>query len=319
MHALLSTTRCDWDTSTVVAEITRAALSISLLSVIGSAQRQWAKNPVLLPLLLQLSFHGVVKVCRGGQQPLWAHEQDGKGSAGPIQLREPPGAPLTVILGRGELTRTAIFAGRRTEFSLKTPAVQQMCAVTVTGHRPEGRVSLPGSEVTERPRCSLAAPDVPSAALAAPPLCKRATRAEPRAERPQVATGGTAASPAPKPRAANGPTAACARRGRRAQGRMACCESSGRFGQRAEPGRCGRRFETLRDKFGWRCLWEKCGGVNGAPSRTRGSGASVPRHGAHSRHRPRQGLRLRPEAPLGAVVAPRVKEEQVEPISYHCL
>lgn len=151
MRALLSTTRCDWDTSTVVAEITRAALSISLLSVIGSAQRQWAKNPVLLPLLLQLSFHGVVKVCRGGQQPLWAHEQDGTGSAGPIQLREPPGAPLTVILGRGERTRTAIFVGRRTECSLKTPAVQQMCAVTVTGHRPEGRVSLPGSEVTDGP------------------------------------------------------------------------------------------------------------------------------------------------------------------------
>lgn len=101
MRALLSTTRCDWDTSAVVAEVTGAALSISLLSAIGSSQRQRDKNPILLPFPLQLWFHGVVKVRRGGQQPLWVHKQDGTGSAGPIQPREPPGAPLTVTLGVG--------------------------------------------------------------------------------------------------------------------------------------------------------------------------------------------------------------------------
>lgn len=66
MRALLSTTRCEWDTSTVVAEVTGAALSISPLSAIGSAWRHWAKSPILLPIPPHLSFHGVVKVCRGG-------------------------------------------------------------------------------------------------------------------------------------------------------------------------------------------------------------------------------------------------------------
>lgn len=105
---------------------------------------------------------------------------------------------------KGEQARPAVFVGRRTELSFKTSAVQQTCTATVSGHRPEGGVSVPGSEVAERPRCGAAAPGVRRAALSEPPRYHRAPRAEPRAERHLVAAGGTAASPAPKPRAAHG-------------------------------------------------------------------------------------------------------------------
>lgn len=99
MRALLSTTRCEWDTSTVVAEVTGAALSISPLSAIGSAWRHWAKSPILLPIPPHLSFHGVVKVCRGGgtAAAVGAHT----GRHGQCWTESAAGALLTLIVPEG--------------------------------------------------------------------------------------------------------------------------------------------------------------------------------------------------------------------------
>lgn len=194
---------------------------------------------------------------------------------------------------KGEQARPAVFVGRRTELSFKTSAVQQTCTATVSGHRPEGGVSVPGSEVAERPRCGAAAPGVRRAALSEPPRYHRAPRAEPRAERHLVAAGGTAASPAPKPRAAHGPTAACGRRGQSARGRIACCERSGRFGQREEAGRSGRRFGALWNKFGL--------GAASGRSAARGEGRSAPAAAPHRgvRHLRAVSRRSRAAPPLG--------------------
>lgn len=202
--------------------------------------------------------------------------------------------------------------------------MQQTCTATVSGHRPEGGVSVPGSEVAERPRCGAAAPGVRRAALSEPPRYHRAPRAEPRAERHLVAAGGTAASPAPKPRAAHGRPPRAAGGDRALGDESRAVNVRGALGKEKRQGGLGAGLEPSGTSSGSALpLGEVQRGVKGAlprrPPHTGGSDTSVPCHGAHARRRPSgSGSICGRRALLGAVVAPREKD-QVEPVCYHCL